>query len=177
MGQMVFVLTTRLEGKGESYGPVAVVTSEHAANEWIRQGPNNDWVPLELDDLSTTGLAAINPGTFKPTPAPKRVEQQNTQLTQMKEQVQQLQGIIKELSKRLRGKRGAIHQDTLIEAFYRGKAQSILNEYLMERGDQDPKIYDFLRWVNDKFKETDIHRFNIMQGVLFRKYQEMFGNK
>lgn len=176
MGQMVFVLTAKLEGNN-GYGPVAVTTSEHAANEWIRAGNDHDWVPLELDDLSTTGMADKQVTNFKPVPAPKRVEQQNTQLEQMKQQVQKLQGIITELTKRLRGKRGAIHQDTLIEAFYRGKAQSILNEYLMERGDQDPKIYDFLRWVNDKFKETDIHRFNIMQSVLFRKYQEMFGNK
>src|SRR5271154_372179 len=102
----VFVLTTTVGGEQR---PVAVVTSEYAADQWIKSGNDNDWVPFAVDDLSLTGMADKSITPFKPKPMPKiddtekmrrdtiqTLKDSNAQLQQTVEsliaKVQQLQG-------------------------------------------------------------------------------------
>ncbi len=107
-GQTVYVLTTIVEG-GENR-PVAVTTDEHNANQWVRSGNDNDWIPFELDDLSTTGMGKSQVTQFKPAPkvpSEQAIEQTNASLAQankdLKEIVQLLQHRLK-LHEKMQGK-------------------------------------------------------------------------
>jgi hypothetical protein len=71
MGEMVYVLTSLVEKK--EWRPVAVVdgNSLDVANQWVAVSKNNDWIPLEMNDMSLTGLGDMPGGTnFKPLPTP-----------------------------------------------------------------------------------------------------------
>lgn len=107
----VYVLTTIVEG-GENR-PVAVVTDEHIANEWVRSGNDNDWIPFELDDLSTTGMAKSTVTQFKPKPksnSEDALAQMNQNLQKsnadLQEIVQLLQHRLK-LYEKMQGKSGS----------------------------------------------------------------------
>jgi hypothetical protein len=63
---IVYVLSTLVENEQR---PVAVVTDEHAAEEWGQQNDNNDYILFELDDLSLTGMGSAP--TLKPALKPK----------------------------------------------------------------------------------------------------------
>jgi len=108
MGQPIYVLTTLVEGN--EWRPVAVVTDEYVADQWIREGKDNDWIPLELDDLSTTGMAKAEKTPFKPRkPKPNDQAQQNINDQLMKANVQ-LKQLVEDLTEKLKSmkpKRGA----------------------------------------------------------------------
>src|SRR5271157_3148238 len=91
MGQTVYVLTTLMDNS--EWRPTAVVTDEYTADQWVRSGNNNDWIPFELDDLSTTGGSKGQMTPFKPSPKkqtdPAQAEM-NSQLMKANEQHKQL---------------------------------------------------------------------------------------
>jgi hypothetical protein len=67
MPQTVYVLTTlQGEGKGQEWRPISVVTNLDIADQWIKEGKNNDWIPFDLDDVSLTGLSRGSVTPFKP---------------------------------------------------------------------------------------------------------------
>jgi hypothetical protein len=178
---MLYILTTKLEGK-QGYGPVAVVDDEHIANEWIRVGGDNDWVPLELNDLSTTGLGVKQTSPFKPVPAPRRVDQQSDQAEQTRKTLEEANRLLQNAVKRRRimghAKRAGRREE--VKAFYEGRAQSILNAYLMDRaeGERDPEIYDFLDYLKSNYRaNVPADEYEILVDVLYSHYKSMFGNK
>jgi hypothetical protein len=185
---MLYVLTTKLEGQN-GYGPVAVVDDEHVANEWIRAGEQNDWVPLELNDLSTTDMAAKTYTRFKPVDPQTRNQQTQHGVERTTKNLQEANKLIEEALKRKHRvrsharraarKAAAIPQALLVQKFYEGRAQNILNDYLTERGqnEQDPEIYDFLDYIKTKYRGVPEDEYSILVDVLYAKYKEMFGNK
>ena len=183
MGQRVFVLTTKLEGKGDNYGPVAVVTDEHVANEWVRENANNDWVPMELDDLSLTGLAAKSKTTFKPMEPQRRTQVQSQEAEQAKKTLEEANRLLENALKRRRVKSHARRAATMprhqsIKKFYEERAQTIINDFLMEQGDQDPDIYEFLDYLKTNYRaNVPEDEYEILTNVLAAKYKAMFGNK
>lgn len=77
MGETVYVLMHMTVHKDEKeWRPVAVVDQEHQsiAHQWVSDGPNNDWIPLELNDISTA-TTDESIAIFDPKPAPGQVEQ------------------------------------------------------------------------------------------------------
>lgn len=178
-GQMVYVLTTKLEGK-QGYGPVAVTTDEHAANEWIRAGNDNDWVPLELNDLSTTGMAEKSVTTFKPVPAERRQQQTNETVERTRQNLQQTNKLLEEAMKKKKlfsSARTAGRRDE-IKKHYKQHAQTIINDYLLERGENDPEVYDFLDHLKTEYRaNVPEDEYEILVDVLYAKYKEMFGPK
>lgn len=112
-GQTVYVLTTIVEG-GENR-PVAVTTDEHNANEWVRSGNDNDWIPFELDDLSTTGMAKTQPTQFKPRPKLENEEaiaQTNQNLQKANADLQEIVKLLQhrlKLYERMQGKSGSVN--------------------------------------------------------------------
>lgn len=181
MGQMLFVLTTKLEGK-QGYGPVAVTDDEHTANEWVRAGNDNDWIPLELNDLSTTSLGR-QPTTFKPVAPKKRNEQTVQQVEQTRQNIQQTNKLLEEALKKKKlfsSARTAGRHDEL-KKHYEERAQDILmNGYLQDRAEyeQDPKIYDFLDYLKTEFRaNVPEDEYEILVDVLYAAYRKMFGDK
>jgi hypothetical protein len=69
-GQTVYVLTTLMTSRSagkvvKEWRPVGVVSSPQTADEWMYQGNDNDWIPLEIDDMSTVeGQHTVT--TFRP---------------------------------------------------------------------------------------------------------------
>jgi len=174
---MVYVLMAPLEGKGQ-YGPVAVVDDEHTANEWIRAGTDNDWVPFELNDLSTTDLAAKSKSTFQPVTPQKRQQQTNESLQQTQKNLTEANRLMQEYmrKKKIKGHAHRAGRRESIREFYTGKAQNILNDYLMERGDRDPEVYDFLDYLKTEFRaNVPEDEYDVLTDVLYKKYKEMFG--
>src|SRR5271165_3680440 len=88
---MVYVLTTLFEKEER---PVAVTDAEEVAEQWIREGKHNNWIPFEINDLSMTGLVGHIP--FRPKKQPpaeiemKKREQQQKQIQQLTEAVKNL---------------------------------------------------------------------------------------
>jgi len=112
MGQTVYVLSTIIEG-GENR-PVAVVTNEFTAEQWIQSGNNNDWIPFELDDISTTAIAKDHVTPFvpkKPTPSEQAVQDTMNQLVQankkLMEAVELLQAKLDKTNKAQKRKGGS----------------------------------------------------------------------
>lgn len=96
---VVYVLTTLIESEQR---PIAVITDERAADEWSRQGDNNDWILFELDDLSLTGMGSAAP--FKPTPPPKAAPGSDVfrdTIEIQKKSIAQLQGLVETLMKKV----------------------------------------------------------------------------
>jgi|SRR5271157_989270 len=102
MGQPIFVLTTIVDN-GENR-PVAVVTDENVANQWVREGNDNDWIPFELDDVETTSLAKGTVTPFKPKPAQPTVEAMQEAMTNMQRANTQLQDLVEKLTEQLKQK-------------------------------------------------------------------------
>jgi hypothetical protein len=83
MGQAVYVLTTRMSSKDNvgkatyEWRPVGVVSNVQVADEWKYQSDDNDWIPLELDDLSMVeGEHTVTPfRPRKPVPTETRADQ------------------------------------------------------------------------------------------------------
>ncbi len=109
----VYVLTTLIETEQR---PVAVVTDEHVADEWGRQGDNNDWILFELDDLSLTGMGSAAP--FKPTPAPPESDYRDTIKIQ-EESITKLRGLVETLMKKVEqlqgGKKRGAYKNPLLQ--------------------------------------------------------------
>lgn len=112
----VFVLTTVV---GNEQRPVAVVTSEYAANQWTQSGNDNDWIPFAVDDLSLTGMADKSFTQFKPKPMPKidDVEKMRRDTIQtLRDSNKQLQETVQSLIdkvKQLQGKKGSFDNPLL----------------------------------------------------------------
>jgi hypothetical protein len=96
---MVYVLTTRVE---KEWRPVAVVdeANRDTAEQWAAATKNNDWVPLEMNDLSLTDLGNL-PTTFKPLPMGERSE---TAMKTLEATNTKLIGIIEQLAERYKDK-------------------------------------------------------------------------
>jgi ribosomal protein S16 len=97
----VFVLTTTV---GNEQRPVAVVTSEHAADQWVQSGNDNDWIPFAVDDLSLTGMADKSVTPFKPKPMPKIDDVQKMRrdtIESLKESNAQLQKTVEQLIEKI----------------------------------------------------------------------------
>lgn len=111
MAGTVYVLTTIVEG-GDNR-PVAVTTDEHVANQWVRNGNDNDWIPFELDDLSTTGMGKGQVTQFKPKPksTPEAaVIEMNQSLQKSNKDLQEIVQLLQQRLKmyeRLQGKGGS----------------------------------------------------------------------
>jgi hypothetical protein len=112
----VFVLTTIV---GNEQRPVAVVTSEHSANQWVQSGNDNDWIPFAVDDLSLTGMADKSITPFKPKVAPPINESDQVRRDTIKNLTDantQLRGMVETLAERLKklqGKKGAFENPLL----------------------------------------------------------------
>jgi hypothetical protein len=133
----VFVLSTII---GSEHRPVAVVTSEYTADQWVQSGNDNDWIPFAVDDLSLTGMADKSVTPFKPKPQPKidDVEKMRRDTIQaLKDSNKQLQQTVESLIakiEQLQGKkRGSFENPLLKKATYeyyhvtdRASADSIL---------------------------------------------------
>jgi hypothetical protein len=180
---MVYVLTTKLEGK-LGFGPVAVTTEQHTADEWYRANPeNNDWVPLEMNDLSGTGLAAKSNTTFKPVPVQRRVEQQNESVTRTKNNLSEANKLLEQaLKKRVkihaRRKGRQARATQTYDEFVRG----VLNGYLTHRAeneaDPDPYIWDFVEYLKTQYKpRMEEAAYNRLMDAAHRLYQKTFGPK
>jgi hypothetical protein len=106
----VFVLTSIV---GSEQRPVAVVTSEHTANQWVQSGNNNDWIPFAVDDLSLTGMADKSLTPFRPKKAPPVGETEQVRrdtiknLTDSNTQLQQMVQTLTERLQKLQGKKGS----------------------------------------------------------------------
>lgn len=178
---MLYVLTTKLEGK-QGYGPVAVVDDEHVANEWIRAGVNNDWVPLELNDLSTTGLAA-GPGTFKPQTPQKRQQQTTESVEKARQNLEEANRLLQEALKRKQrikshAKRAGRRDE--IKKHYEAQAQTVLNDYLMTCGEdeQDPEIYDFLDYLKMEYRaNVPEEEYTALVDSAYALYKQTFGSR
>lgn len=176
---MVYVLTTKLEGK-QGYGPVAVTTEQHTADEWYRANPAaNDWVPLEINDLSGTGLAAGSKTTFKPVPVQRRVQQQNEGLTRTQKNLSDANDLLTQaLKKRIKTHaRRKGHQARAMQT-YDEFVQGVLNGYLSSRGDQDPYIWDFVEYLKQQYKSRmEATAYNKLMDAAYALYQKTFGPK
>jgi len=175
---MLYVLTTKLEGK-QGYGPVAVVDDQHLADEWIRANGDNDWTPLELNDLSTTGLAA-GVGSFVPKTPKQRQEQTNLSVTKTRKNLEEANRLLEEAlrKKKIRSSARTAGRRDEIKKHYEQRAQGILNDYLMDRGDRDPEVYDFLDHLKTEFRaNVPEDEYDILVDVLYSHYKSMFGNK
>lgn len=96
---MVYVLTG-LENK--TYRPVAVVDNVDVADEWAKLNKNNDWTPLEMNDMSLTDIGGRN-FPFRPQP-PSSIEDKAMRAMEaaktLEKTNQQLVGIIEQLAKK-----------------------------------------------------------------------------
>jgi hypothetical protein len=93
---MVYVLTTLM---GKEWRPVAVVDEDHrdAAEQWYNADPKkNDWVPLEMNDMSMTDLGRMVT-RFKPLPMRER---ERSTIETLEKTNKTLIGIIKQLADR-----------------------------------------------------------------------------
>lgn len=99
MGQTLYVLTTLMEGN--EWRPVAVVTNEHVAEQWVQSGDNNDWILLELDDLSVTGLSKDQVTDFKPKPMQPTEKAMRDTISKLESANKELTGLVDELAARL----------------------------------------------------------------------------
>ncbi len=116
-GQTVYVLTTIVEG-GENR-PVAVVTDEHVADQWIREGKDNDWIPLELDDIETTSMAKGTVTPFKPKPKQPTEDAMRQAMANLETENRELKELVAELTERLQEKskkRGSVKNPLLKKA-------------------------------------------------------------
>ena len=100
MGQVVYVLTTLMEGN--EWRPVAVVTNEHFAEQWIQSGKDNDWILFELDDISTTGLSKGQVTEFKPKPMQSTEKAMRDTISNLTTANAELQGLVDQLVERLK---------------------------------------------------------------------------
>ena len=177
MGQMVYVLTSKLEGK-QGYGPVAVVTDQHAADEWIRASKENDWVPLELDDLSTTGMAEKQVTQFKPVPQSQRRQTQKTQLEDATKNMGEAMRLLKKKVKTHARRKGRIARSVQT---YESWVESILWNYMQQKAqtdNQDPFIDEFMEWLakqyQGKMPKVDYEK---LVGAARAAYLQTFGPK
>lgn len=92
---LIYVLTAK---EGNEWRPVAVVDQAHfdVAEQWQQASKTNDWIPLELNDLSLTAHGNV-PTSFKPLPISERSE--NT-VKSLEEGHGQLISIIEQLAER-----------------------------------------------------------------------------
>jgi hypothetical protein len=164
--------------EGGKYGPVAVVDNEHTANEWIQAGNDNDWVPFELNDLSTTDLAAKSKTPFVPVTPKKRQQQTNESLQQTQKNLTEANRLMREYMKKKKIKSNAHRagRQESIREHYNRKARMILQDYLMSLEDRDPEVYDFLDYLKTEFRaNVPEDEYKILVDVLYAAYKEMFG--
>jgi hypothetical protein len=180
MAGLLYVLTTKLEGKN-GYGPVAVTDSEHTANEWIRAGGDNDWTPLELNDLSGTGLAEKAVTPFKPVSPKVREQQRDETAEQTRKNLEEANRLLQEAVKRrsrVKSHAKKAGRRDEIKKHYEQRAQGILNDWLLEREDQDPDVHDFLDYLKTDYRaNVPEDEYEILVDVLYTKYKAMFGPK
>jgi hypothetical protein len=150
MGQ-VYVLTTLIETEQR---PVAVVTDDHAAEEWGRQNDNNDWILFDLDDLSLTGMGSAE--SFKPTPKPPApkpddVEKMRRDTMQiLKDSNAQLQKTVESLIekvKQLQGKKMGSSENPLLKKANESAA-------LLWRAPEDNERHDYQPSWDYELNET-----------------------
>lgn len=106
----VYVLTTMVEGN--EWRPVAVVTDENVAAQWIREGKDNDWIPLELDDVETTSMAKGTLTPFRPIPKKPTEDALQQTVANLETANKELKDLVEELTDRLKKqtkKRGNIN--------------------------------------------------------------------
>src|SRR5208337_3971392 len=99
---MVYVLTTK---EGKEWRPIAVVDENNKgiADQWASASKLNDWVPLEMNDLTLTSMSDL-PLEFKPTPPVPMDEQVKTMIANLEETNTRLIGIIEQLAERYKDK-------------------------------------------------------------------------
>ena len=100
MGSTVYVLTTLMEGN--EWRPVAVVTNEHVAEQWVQSGNDNDWILLKLDDLSVTGLSKGQVTDFKPKPTQPTEKAMRDTISNLQTANAELKGLVDQLVDRLK---------------------------------------------------------------------------
>lgn len=99
MGQNVFVLTSLIDNN--EWRPVAVVTDEHVAAQWIKEGKDNDWIPFELNDVSTTSMSKGNITPFRPNKTNPTAQVMRDTIANLQTANKDLQEIVQELTDRL----------------------------------------------------------------------------
>ncbi len=104
MGQTVYVLTSLL-AEGNEWRPVAVVTDENVAEQWIKEGRDNDWIPFELDDVSTTVMSKGNVTPFKPKAPQPTTDAMREAMANIQQANTQLQELVEELTEQLQAER------------------------------------------------------------------------
>jgi len=114
----VFVLTTTV---GSEQRPVAVVTSEHVADQWVHSGNVNDWIPFAVDDLSLTGMADKAVTSFRPKPPRPQAEMDQARHDTIKNlkdantQLQQTVEMLIEKVKKLQGQKNSAFDNPLLK--------------------------------------------------------------
>jgi hypothetical protein len=103
MSNVVYVLTSLMEGN--EWRPVAVVTNEHVAEQWIQSGKDNDWILFELGDLSTTGLSKGQVTDFKPKPTQPTEKAMRDTISNLQTANAELKGLVDQLVERLKSKK------------------------------------------------------------------------
>lgn len=111
MGQDVYVLTSLIgEGKNREWRPVGVVTNLDTADQWVKSGNSNDWIPFELDDVSLTSAVSGNITPFRPTKPIPDQEKMLEYVQRLEATNQKLLGLVQQLQK---AKRGAYNADNI----------------------------------------------------------------
>ena len=156
-GERLWVLTTKMETG--NYGPVAVVSSESVAIEWIGLSGDNDWYSFLKDDLSATSLAGDGRGKeFVPTPEEKKMDT-------TKYRLQNSQRILDQLHQKRRVKSRA---EKLASGSTEEWMVKILSDYMKDRKSRGlkPEVYDFLNHVKLNYKHLPESEYsNLVDGV------------
>jgi hypothetical protein len=100
---VIYVLTTK---EGKEIRPVAVVdeSNKGVADQWADASRHNDWIPLEMNDLSLVSAASEMPLEFTPVPPAPVNEQVQTMVADLKETNERLISIIEKLAERYKDK-------------------------------------------------------------------------
>jgi hypothetical protein len=149
---MLYVLTTKMESN--KWGPVAVVDDESVADEWANADPENDWVALNLNDLSTTSLAEkhVKPTVFQPKSPEEKQKHHQEVLNQIRQNLEKAHGQVKKLNERVKSSKRV--RAAARRMATRDLPQRVVNHYLdtcLNEG-KDPEIYDFLDHVKSEYR-------------------------
>jgi hypothetical protein len=172
----LYVLTTITEGKVER--PVAVVDDEQIANEWAGVDKDNDWIPLDLNDLSLTALAEKSTSQFTPQTPDQRGEEAAKTQKNLQEANRLLEEALKKKNIRSSDKRAERMFKYDESSVQRKQSQEFLNGYLNSLGDRDPKIHDFLAYLEDQYRDKMLPaQYDRLEVNALVRYRQMFGPK
>jgi hypothetical protein len=124
------------------------------ADQWVREGQNNDWIPFELDDVSLTGLSSGSITPFKPregVPNEEKIEQvRRDTIQKLQDSNKQLQETVQSLMDRvqlLQGKKRGSFENPLLKKANESAA-------LLWRAPEDNERHDYQPSWDYELNET-----------------------